>query len=80
MSRNYSVGVKLGEGMKLSDILSSTKSVAEGVATALSAFELSKRHEAEMPIVGQVYRVLYEDKKPAEAVNELMNRALKSEF
>ena len=80
LSRNYSVGVKLGEGMKLSDILSSTKSVAEGVATALSAFELSKRHSVEMPIVEQVFRVLYEDKKPAEAVYELMNRALKSEF
>jgi glycerol-3-phosphate dehydrogenase (NAD(P)+) len=80
LSRNYSVGVKLGEGIKLSDILSSTKSVAEGVATALSAFELSRRHSVEMPIVEQVYRVLYEDKKPAEAVLELMNRALKSEF
>jgi glycerol-3-phosphate dehydrogenase (NAD(P)+) len=80
LSRNYSVGVKLGEGMKLSDILSATKSVAEGVATALSAFELSRRHSVEMPIVDQVYRVLYEDKKPAEAVLELMNRALKSEF
>lgn len=80
LSRNYSVGLKLGEGMKLSDILASTKSVAEGVATALSAFELSKRHDVEMPIVEQVYRVLYEDKDPAEAVHALMNRALKSEF
>lgn len=80
LSRNYSVGLKLGEGMKLSDILASTKSVAEGVATALSASELSKKHQAEMPIVEQVYQVLYEDKDPAEAVHELMNRALKSEF
>lgn len=80
LSRNYSVGLKLGEGMKLSDILSSTKSVAEGVATALSGFELSKRHDVEMPIVEQVFRVLYEGKDPAEAVHELMNRALKSEF
>lgn len=80
LSRNYSVGLKLGEGMKLSDILSSTKSVAEGVATALSGFELSKRHDVEMPIVEQVFRVLYEGKDPAKAVHELMNRALKSEF
>jgi glycerol-3-phosphate dehydrogenase (NAD(P)+) len=74
------VGLKLGEGMKLSDILSSTKSVAEGVATALSGFELSKRHDVEMPIVEQVYRVLYEGKDPEKAVHELMKRALKSEF
>ena len=80
LSRNYSVGIKLGEGMKLSAILSSTKSVAEGVATAFSAFELSKRQGVEMPIVEQVYKVIYEDKDPARAVHELMNRALKSEF
>lgn len=80
LSRNYSVGVKLGQGMKLSDILSSTKSVAEGVATALSAFELSRKFGVEMPIVEQVYKVIYKDKNPAEAVNMLMNRALRSEF
>ena len=41
---------------------------------------LSKKYNVEMPIVEQVYKVLYEDKSPAEAVNDLMNRALKSEF
>lgn len=80
LSRNYSVGIKLGQGMKLADILSSTKSVAEGVATALSAFELSQKFGVEMPIVEQVYKVIYKDKNPAEAVNVLMNRALRSEF
>lgn len=80
LSRNYSVGMKLGQGMKLQDILSSTKSVAEGVATSLSAFQLSNKHSVEMPIIEQVYKVLYEHKNPAEAVHELMNRALKSEF
>ncbi|HSB31868.1 MAG TPA: NAD(P)H-dependent glycerol-3-phosphate dehydrogenase [Candidatus Sulfobium mesophilum] len=80
LSRNYSVGVKLGQGAKLNDILSSTKSVAEGVATALSAFELSKKFGVEMPIVEKVYEVLYKDRSPAEAVNMLMNRALRSEF
>ena len=40
----------------------------------------SKKYNVEMPIVEQVYKVLYEDKSPAEAVNDLMNRALKSEF
>ena len=80
LSRNYSVGVSLGKGMKLKDILSSTKSVAEGVATALSAFELSRKYGVEMPVVKQVYEVIYKDKNPAEAVTMLMNRALKAEF
>jgi glycerol-3-phosphate dehydrogenase (NAD(P)+) len=80
LSRNYSVGIKLGQGMKLSDILSSTKSVAEGVATALSAFELSRKFGVEMPIIEQVYKVIYKDKNPAEAVDVLMTRALRSEF
>ena len=80
LSRNYSVGVSLGKGMKLKDILSSTKSVAEGVATALSAFELSLKYGVEMPVVKQVYEVIYKDENPAEAVKMLMNRALKAEF
>ncbi|MEW6108295.1 MAG: NAD(P)H-dependent glycerol-3-phosphate dehydrogenase [Nitrospirota bacterium] len=80
LSRNYSVGISLGKGMKLKDIISATKSVAEGVATALSAFELSRRHNVEMPIVEQVYKVLYKDKDPGTAVRILMNRSLKSEF
>ncbi|MBI4697710.1 MAG: NAD(P)-dependent glycerol-3-phosphate dehydrogenase [Nitrospirae bacterium] len=80
LSRNYSVGVNLGKGIKLNEILSSTKSIAEGVATSLSAYELSRRHGAEMPIVEQVHEVLYKGKDPAGAVKMLMNRALKSEF
>ena len=80
LSRNYSVGVSLGKGMKLKDILSATKSVAEGVATALSVFELSQKYGIEMPIVEQVYEVIYKDKNAAEAVRLLMNRALKAEF
>lgn len=80
LSRNYTVGVNLGRGMTLRDILASTKSVAEGVATALSAFELSRKHSVEMPIVEQVHEVIYKDRNPAEAVTSLMNRALKAEF
>jgi glycerol-3-phosphate dehydrogenase (NAD(P)+) len=80
LSRNYTVGVKLGQGMKLKDILVQTKSVAEGVSTAESAFELSRKHAVDMPIVEQVYQVLYEEKEPALAVKDLMERSLKSEF
>lgn len=80
LSRNYSVGVSLGKGQKLGEILVSSKSVAEGVATALSAFELSRKQGIEMPIVQQIHEVIYRDKPPAEAVSLLMSRALKSEF
>jgi len=80
LSRNYTVGNKLGQGMKLQDILNQTKSVAEGIATAESALELAKKYSIEMPIVEQVYKVLYENKKPAHAVEDLMERSLKSEF
>lgn len=80
LSRNYTVGTKLGQGIKLKDILNQTRSVAEGVATAESAYELSKKYNIEMPIVEQVYKVLYEDKDPAFAVKDLMERSLKSEF
>jgi glycerol-3-phosphate dehydrogenase (NAD(P)+) len=80
LSRNYSVGVNLGKGMKLADILSSTRSVAEGVATSLSAYELGQKKGVEMPIVEQVHEVLYRGKDPESAVLNLMNRALRSEF
>ncbi|MEW6674711.1 MAG: NAD(P)H-dependent glycerol-3-phosphate dehydrogenase [Nitrospirota bacterium] len=80
LSRNYTVGIKLGQGIKLKDILNQIRGVAEGVATVESAYELSKKYNIEMPIVEQVYRVIYEDKDPATAVNDLMSRSLKSEF
>jgi glycerol-3-phosphate dehydrogenase (NAD(P)+) len=80
LSRNYTVGIKLGQGLKLKDILSQTQSVAEGVATAASAFELSKKYAIEMPIIEQVYQVLYEEKDPFFAAKDLMDRSLKSEF
>jgi glycerol-3-phosphate dehydrogenase (NAD(P)+) len=80
LSRNYTLGIKLGQGMKLGDILNQTTSVIEGVATAESAFELSRKYNIEMPIVEQVYKIIYERKDPALAVNDLMGRSLKTEF
>jgi glycerol-3-phosphate dehydrogenase (NAD(P)+) len=80
LSRNYTVGYKLGEGQKLKDILSDMSMVAEGVATSGAAYELSKRYGVEMPIVNQIYRVINEGKNPSDAVRELMTRSLKSEF
>lgn len=80
LSRNYSVGKKLGQGMSLSDILSQSKSVAEGVTTAESAYELSRKYGVQMPIVEQIYLVLYHGKAPAAAAYDLMSRSLKTEF
>lgn len=80
LSRNYSLGKKLGQGMKLEDILSCSKSVVEGVTTAESAYELSGKYGVQMPIVEQVYMVLYEEKDPRAAAEDLMNRSLKTEF
>lgn len=80
LSRNYTVGMKLGQGLKLKEILGLTKSVAEGVATAESAYALSQKYSIEMPIIEQVYKILYEDKDPSLAVKDLMERSLKSEF
>jgi glycerol-3-phosphate dehydrogenase (NAD(P)+) len=80
LSRNYTLGTRLAAGMKLSAILSESKSVVEGVATAESAYELSKKYDVQMPFVEQVYKLLYEGKDPGAAVRELMNRALKTEF
>lgn len=80
LSRNYTVGYKLGQGMKLQEIISSTKSVAEGVETTKAVRELAAREDVDMPIVEQVYQVLYQGKDPAAAVRDLMERTLKPEF
>lgn len=80
LSRNFTVGQKLGRGQKLSDIIGQTKTVAEGVTTTLSAYLLAQKLEMEMPITEQVYLALYKDKAPADAVRALMNRSLKPEF
>ena len=79
LSRNRSVGVALGRGKKLSEILDDTKFVAEGVKTARAATELAEQHGIEMPITAEMYRVLYEDESPKDAIERLMTRSLKAE-
>lgn len=79
LSRNYTVGLRLGRGEKLGDILFSMSMVVEGIATSESAYELSKKYNVEMPVVEQVYKVINESKNPLDAVRELMTRNLKSE-
>lgn len=79
LSRNRTVGVQLGRGLKLDDILRDAKFVAEGIKTSKSARQLSERHQIEMPIATEMYRVLYEGESPREALQRLMTRALKAE-
>ena len=80
LSRNKTVGVELGRGKKLQEILANLGHVAEGVKTTKSAFELSKKLGIDMPIVRETYAVLYEDKPAAQAVRDLMARELGPEF
>lgn len=79
LSRNYTVGKQIGAGRKLSDILSETRTVAEGVKTAESVYNLSCKLDVEMPITHAVYQILYEELSPKEAVHKLMTRDLKNE-
>lgn len=78
-SRNHQVGLRLGQGERLGDILDSMQAVAEGVRTARAAFGLAQRHHVEMPIVREVYAVLFEGKSCGHAVNDLMERGAKEE-
>ena len=80
VSRNHTVGKKIGEGMKLTEILSEMRMVAEGVKTAKSVYNLSRKLGVEMPISHEVYHVLYDDIAPKEAVRRLMTRDLKQEL
>jgi glycerol-3-phosphate dehydrogenase (NAD(P)+) len=77
--RNRHVGERLGRGEKLDAILASTSKVAEGVYTTSSVYARAQRMELEMPITSEVFRVLYENKDPLQAVNDLMLRSPKRE-
>ncbi len=78
-SRNRHVGVEIGKGRKLSEILAETKMVAEGVATAKSANELARRTGVETPIITEVQKILFEEKDPLKACYDLMTRDPKGE-
>jgi glycerol-3-phosphate dehydrogenase (NAD(P)+) len=79
LSRNRSVGVELGKGRKLDEIIGSMRMVAEGVPTTAAAQTLARRMSIEMPITEQMHAVLYEGRSPQDAIRELMERRLKGE-
>lgn len=72
-SRNRAVGYKIGQGMALSEVLAEMKMVAEGINTTKSAYQLAQKYGVTMPIVREIYAVLFEGKEPRQAVTDLMN-------
>lgn len=77
--RNRLVGIKLGQGKTLKEIMASMEMVAEGVWTTRAAIKLSKQYKIEMPITKEVYNILFRRKNPKQAVRDLMRRRAKSE-
>jgi len=78
-SRNHAVGARIGKGESLEAILASTRKVAEGVETTRSLHALAEKIEVELPITAEVHAVLFDDKSPREAVEDLMRREQKEE-
>lgn len=79
LSRNYTVGTRLGKGEKLDDIIDSMHMVAEGVKTCKGVIALAKKHNVEMPITEKIFKVLYEGLSPKDGVVSLMTRELGGE-
>jgi len=78
-SRNRYLGEQIGQGKTLEEVEAEMSMVAEGVRTTESVRDLARRHRIEMPITEAVYAILFEGKKPDEAVDELMTRSAKRE-
>jgi glycerol-3-phosphate dehydrogenase (NAD(P)+) len=79
LSRNRGFGERVGRGEKIPDILASTRTVAEGYPTALSAWQLARKLGIETPIIDEVHATLYENKRVRQAVYDLTNRDMKRE-
>jgi glycerol-3-phosphate dehydrogenase (NAD(P)+) len=79
LSRNRRVGIALGQGKHIDEVLSNMRMVAEGVKTAKSTVALARKCNVEMPITEKMYSVLYEGLAPQDAINDLMDRRLKEE-
>ena len=80
LSRNHTIGKQIGAGKKLKDLLAGMHMVAEGVKTARSVYNLSRKVGVDMPISHAVYHVLYDDLDPRTALYSLMTRDLKQEL
>ena len=78
-SRNRTVGEALGRGQKIKDVLGGMNAVAEGVVTARAVYHLGRKMKIAMPIVTEVYKIIFENKSANRAMKDLMGRSLKSE-
>lgn len=78
-SRNRTVGEALGRGRKIKDILGHMNAIAEGVVTSKAVYYLAKRKKIAMPIVTEVYKIIFKNKPASRAMKDLMGRSLKSE-
>ena len=79
LSRNRHVGIELGKGRRLPEILASMRMVAEGVGTAAPLLALAREHDIDMPITEQVDAILHQSKAPKDAIRDIMERPLKRE-
>lgn len=79
LSRNYTVGFRLGQGERLKDIIESLGAVAEGVKTSKSAHELAAKLGVETPVITGIYQVIHEHADPLEVLSENMRRPLRQE-
>jgi glycerol-3-phosphate dehydrogenase (NAD(P)+) len=80
LSRNRTVGLRLGRGERLADILADMKMVAEGVKNSTTVCELARRAGVEMPIAEQIRQLLHDDKPARQVVGDLMSRQARPEF
>lgn len=79
-SRNRYVGEEIGKGKKMQEVIRTMNSVAEGVDTSVSGYQLGQRLNVELPIIEKVYQILFEDLEPQKALEELMLRQTKPEW
>ena len=79
LSRNRTVGVEIGQGRPIDEVLHARETIAEGVITTQSAHALAQARGVEMPIVRSMHRILFEAMPPRDAIAELMARALRAE-
>jgi glycerol-3-phosphate dehydrogenase (NAD(P)+) len=79
LSRNRHVGIELGQGRRLDEILAGMHMVAEGVKTTAPLLDLAREHQIDLPITEQVEAILHQSKSPKDAIRDIMERPLKRE-
>ena len=76
LSRNHTLGLRIGKGLSPEELFNNQLMVTEGTATSISLHSLSRHHQVEMPICEAVYRILYQGQAPMEALTQLLERQM----